>query len=395
MNGEPNSDRMLTPFVLRYRRTNGSFSETMKKERIEKTTLILAAALDPSKPVKSLIPIHRPLIEQAKNEGVAGILYKSLLASGALDSLPQEDKEILRTYYYQTLRMNMRLLHALKQVLARANQGGIRVVILQGMDLLHNLYEDIGLRPLMDIDLWVSKKDYSGLVRIFESTGYERDAIYPDTFRQGATVFDVHTHILWADRIRARKMILDKSEEHLLGKLREIEMEGEKAFCLGPYDKVLYLSLHAFKHRVNRLIWLVDLKRILERWKKQEWKGLAARAEDLGQSKTLLSILFLLEQVFQVRSPQGALSPLQKKRLCPLEKKILRERVKTGALPAWGPVFLFSSELGFLNRLRFLFENLFPRPEVLRQVFPPTPHLRPWQLYGKRALQLLGMLRKA
>lgn len=358
-------------------------------------TLALAAALDPSKAAKSLIPIHRPLIEQAKNEGVAGILYKSLSASGALDSLPQENKEILRTYYYQTLRVNMRLLHALKQVLARANQEGIRVVILQGMDLLQDLYEDIGLRPLMDIDLWVSKTDYSGLVRIFESLGYERDAIYPDTFKQGATVFDVHTHILWADRIQARKMILDKSEKHIIREVRAIEIEGEKAFCLSPYDQVLYLSLHAFKHRVNRLIWLVDIKRILERWKDEGWKGLVARAEDLAQSNTLLSVLFLLEQVFQFRGPQGALKPLQKKRLCPLEKKILRERVKTGALPAWGPVFLFSSELGFLNRLRFLFENLFPRPEVLRQVFPPPPHLRPWQLYGKRVLQLLGMLARA
>jgi len=358
-------------------------------------TLALAAALDPSKSPNRLIPIPRPLIEQARNEGVAGILYKSLLASGVLDSMPQEDGAILRTYYYQTLRMNMRLFHALKQVLARSNQEGIRVVILQGMDLLHDLYEDIGLRPLMDIDLWVSKKDYSRVVRIFESTGYERDAIYPDTFRQGATVFDIHTHILWADRIQARKMIFDKSEEPVIGEVREIEIEGEKAFCLGPYDRVLYLSLHAFKHRVNRLIWLVDIKRILDRWKDPEWKGLAARAEDLGQSKTLLSVLFLLEQVLHFSSPQGALKPLQKKRLCPLEKKILRERVKTGALPAWGPVFLFSSELGFLNRLRFLFENLFPRPEVLKQVFPRRPHLKTWQLYVRRALQLLGMLRKA
>lgn len=358
-------------------------------------TLALAAALDPSRPAERLIPIPTLLIDQARNEGVAGILYKSLSASGALDSLPQEDRETLRACYYQTLRMNMRLLRALKQVLARSNQEGIRVVILQGMDLLHHLYEDIGQRPLIDIDVWVSKKDYPRFVGVLESLGYERDAIYPDTFRQGPTVLDVHTHILWADRIQARNMILDKSEDHIIREVREIEMEGEKAFCLRPCDQVLYLSLHAFKHRVNRLIWLVDIQRILERWKEQDWKRLAARAEDLGQRKTLLAILFLLEQVFQFRSPREALKPLEKKRLCPLEKKILRERVKKGALPAWGPVFILSSELGLLNRFRFLLENLFPRPEILRQVFPPPPRLRPWQLYGKRALQLLGMLARA
>jgi hypothetical protein len=58
-------------------------------------------------------------------------------------------------------------------------------------------------------------------------------------------------------------------------------------------------------------------------------------------------------------------------------------------------VFLFSSELGAVNRFRFLLENLFPRIEVLRQVFPTPPDLRPWQLYGRRALQLIGMLLRA
>jgi hypothetical protein len=42
-----------------------------------------------------------------------------------------------------------------------------------------------------------------------------------------------------------------------------------------------------------------------------------------------------------------------------------------------------------------LLENLFPRIEVLRQVFPTPPDLRPWQLYGRRALQLIGMLLRA
>jgi hypothetical protein len=58
-------------------------------------------------------------------------------------------------------------------------------------------------------------------------------------------------------------------------------------------------------------------------------------------------------------------------------------------------VFLFSSELGAVNRFRFLLENLFPRIEILRQVFLTPPDLRPWELYDRRALQLIGMLLRA
>jgi hypothetical protein len=361
----------------------------------KETTLALAAALDPSTPGKDLIPLDSRLIEQAMREGVAGILYKSLLASGSLDSLDQRHRETLQAFYYQTLRMNLRLMHALKQVLSQVNQRGVAVVVLQGMDLLNDTYEDIGLRPMTDIDLWVSRKDYEELVHILGVLGYERDEVYASTFKQGSTVFDIHTHILWADRIRTRKLLLGKSEEHLIGKVRAIKIEGEKALCLSPYDQVLYLSLHAFKHRVDRLIWLVDIKRILERWNAADWEKLVRRAEDLGQRKTLMDIFFLLEQVFHFSVPPDALKLLQKKRLGPLEKKILRGRVKKGSLAVWGPVLLFSSQLGPGKRLAFFFENLFPRTDVLRQVFPSPPDLKPWQLYGKRTLQLLGMLKRA
>jgi len=361
----------------------------------EDKTLALAAALDPSTPGKGLIPFDTRLIERAMSEGVAGILYKSLLASGVFESLDQVHRETLQAFYYQTIRMNMRLMHALKQVLFQANQRGVAVVILQGMDLLNDPYKDIGLRPMTDIDLWVSKKDYEEIVRILGALGYERDSVYPSTLKQGSTIFDIHTHILWADRIRARKLILGKSEEHVIGEVRAIEIEGEKALCLSPYDQVLYLSLHAFKHHLNRLIWLVDIKRILERWNAGNWERLVRRAEDLGQRKTLMYIFFLLELVFDFRIPPEALKLLQNEKLSALEKKILRERVKKGSLPLWGPVLLFSSELGPVTRGLFLFENLYPRTEVLRQVFPSHTTLKPRQHYGKRTLQLLGMFRRS
>ena len=362
---------------------------------MKETTLALAAALNPSTPGKDLVLFDSRLIEQAMREGVAGILYKSLLGSGRFETLDQVHRETLQAYYYQTIRMNLRLMHALKQVLFQANQRGLALVVLQGMDLLNGPYEDVGLRPMTDIDLWVSKKGYEELVRILGTLGYERDAVYSSTFKQGSILFDIHTHILWADRIRARKLLLGTSEEPLVKEVRAIEIEGEKALCLNPYDQVLYLSLHAFKHRVEKLIWLVDIKRILERWNGADWERLVRRAEDLGQSKMLRGIFFLLEQILHFMIPRDSLKLLQRRGLSPLEKKILQERVKKGSLPHWGPVLLFSSHLGPGPRLAFLVENLFPRTEVLRQVFPSPPGLKPWQLYGKRALQLLGMLRKA
>jgi hypothetical protein len=358
---------------------------------MKQTTLALAEALDASKPGKDLIPLDSRLIEQSVREGVAGILYKSLLVSGRFDFLDRFQRETLQTFYYQTIHFNLHLIHALKEVLCVASRKGTRVVLLQGIDLLHGVYEDPGLRPMTDIDLWVSKNDYDEFAGVLTQLGYERDPVYPNTYKRRSVIFDIHTHILWADRIRARKLLLGKGEEDLAESARAVEVEGEKALCLSLFDQVLYLALHSFKHRVARLIWLVDIKRILERWNASDWERLARRAEDLGQTKALSYTFFLLEQIFHFIVPQAVLEILRKKRLSPLEKEILRRRLSKGSLAPWGPVLLFSSQLEPGKRLAFFLENLFPRTEVLRQVFPSPSDLKPWQLYGRRALQLLGM----
>ena len=116
-------------------------------KEMKETTLSLAEALDPSKSGNPLIPFDSGLIEQTMREGVAGILYKSLVASGRFESLDQVHRETLQAYYYQTIRFNLHLIHALKEVLYLASQKELPLVLLQGVDLLHGVYDDLGLRP--------------------------------------------------------------------------------------------------------------------------------------------------------------------------------------------------------------------------------------------------------
>ncbi|MEE9501152.1 MAG: nucleotidyltransferase family protein, partial [Candidatus Aminicenantaceae bacterium] len=207
------------------------------------------------------------LIHTAVKEGLAGLLYKALMKSGALETFEHNQREKLQSLYYRTVLLNQKLIQDLKEVLVLLNQEGIHVVLLQGIALLQEVYDDIGLRPMSDIDLWVLKEDYHGLVNILVNKGYERDPAYPNTFRKGTTIFDFHTHILWADRIKAYRLILAKDQDYIYRDTRVINFEGQEARCLSKYDQVLYLSLHALKHYVEKLIWLVDIKKLITGWK--------------------------------------------------------------------------------------------------------------------------------
>ena len=334
------------------------------------------------------------LINMAIREGLSGLLYKSLLKSSMLETLGHIQRERLQSLYYQTVVFNLKLIHDLKEVLHLLNQKNIQVVLLQGISLLQQIYDDIGLRPMTDIDLWALEKDYPGLISILRSQGYQRDTVYPNTFRKGSTTFDLHTHILWADRIKARELLLSKSQESIYQDTRIIHFEGQEALCLSRYDQVLYLSLHALKHNVDRLIWLVDIKNLLADWKRSDWEGLMNRARELGQEKTISYIFFLLLYLLDFRPPREARHLVERKRLHFLERKVLRERIKRDSLPIWSSLILFSSGKGLQKRFSFILETLFPRPEILRQVFVDYPDRKVWQLYWKRVVQLFGMIKK-
>jgi hypothetical protein len=309
-----------------------------------------------------------------------------------LESLSHEQKERLQTLYYQTVLSNSKLIQDLKEILHLLDKKNIRVVLLQGIALLLPIYDDIGLRPLTDIDLWVLQKDYDGLISILGSQGYERDHLYPNTFRKDSTIFDLHTQIPWADRIKARKMLLAKSQEHIYSETQVAEFEGQEVLCLSQYDQVLFLGLHALKHNVSRLIWIADIKSLLADWKGSEWEALINRAGELGQEKTLIYIFFLL-RLFDFRLPQAASRLLERKRLRFLEKKALEERIKRDSLPIWSPLLLVSSGRGLKGRFSLILETLFPSPEILRQVFPDSADRKVWVLYLKRIVQLFGFIK--
>jgi hypothetical protein len=88
-----------------------------------------------------------------------------------------------------------------------------------------------------------------------------------------------------------------------------------------------------------------------------------------------------------MRTPAAATA---KPKLTALGRYLLRRR-KRGPLPKWSSLELLSAG-SRIRQLEFAFESMFPRPEILRQVFTDRADLRDWQLYGLRIRQLLGMI---
>ena len=366
---------------------------------IEQQVLITATALNADtkqmqrlRHLISLVKDGDRLINTAAREGLACLLYKNLLKSGGLDYLTHKQQEKLKAIYYQTVVYNLRCIEDLKQILGPLNAMGVEVTLLQGIILLGEVYEDVGVRPMTDIDLWVQKRDLDKLIGIFHSLNYERDPLYPNIFWRGDTVFDIHTHILWADRITTRALLLKMDQAHIRDATVIKEFEGLTARGLNPYDQVLYLTLHGLKHNMEKLIWLVDIKNILSRWDDSDWPVLADRVRRLGQTRAVSYMLFTLRHRLDFTPPHGAQKVFERVNLNIIEKRMLRSSREKGPAGMLMVLQIFSPQIGLKKRFSFLFETIFPRPEVLRQVFMNSPHIKPWQLYVKRLVQLAGMV---
>jgi hypothetical protein len=246
---------------------------------------------------------------------------------------------------------------------------------------------------MTDIDLWVQRKDYSNFTCILEDFGYQRDPLYPHTFRKGPTTLDLHTHILGGDRIKTRRLLLAKGQECIYQQTRVIEFEGERVRTLGKYDQVLYLCLHALKHNVERLMWLADVQNLVVHWNGSHWKALMDRAKELGQERCVVYVGFLLVHLLGFQPPKEVHQILAKRKLHALEKRVLRQRVTKGTLPPWSHLLLFSPGKRVHKTIPYILETLFPRPEIMRQVFEHSQGLCVWQLYCLRPIQLLGKIK--
>lgn len=330
------------------------------------------------------------LINMAVKEGLVCLLYKNLKRSDRLKAFSPDQTERLQTLYHQTMAFNLRLISDLKKILIQFNKNNIKVVLLQGMALLELVYKkDIGLRPMTDIDFWVLKKHYNSMIDVLLGHGFKRDPLYPNTFTKGSTILDIHTHLLWADRIKTRRWLIAKDQEYLYDNARIIRIEGQKVLCLSRTDQIIYLSMHALKHNMDRLIWLVDIRSLLANFEINDWKRLIDRAGDLGQERVLTFIFYLLKHLFDFVPPEQIKYNMKKREPNSLEKKALIQRANGHSIPLWGRFILLSPAGGKVKHILYILETMFPGQEVLRQVFAGFPEIKTWRLYWMRLIQIL------
>ena len=184
---------------------------------------------------------------------------------------------------------------ALAAELARISEDltakSLRHLALKGPTLAVLAHENLGRRTSGDLDLLVDPGDADRAKAILTGLGYEarwparsgeeraiRSSYEEEILRDLETggVVDLHWRLTprWLDPIG--------TFDELWERRQWVPLAGAAVPTLGTDDLLLYLLVHGTKHFWRRLLWIVDVDRLVRRNPRANWQSLVSRAEARG-----------------------------------------------------------------------------------------------------------------
>lgn len=215
------------------------------------------------------------LLSEAESHGMAPLLQKHLSVYRERVLLPDTFLRGLRFLCLRHQQANLLLAENLRQILVLLEQKGIPSLILKGGALSQTLYPEIGLRPMRDIDILLSKEDADfthtflqqhGFVCSTEKTpqGYYHLPALLKTINGMQICVELH-HGLFPDDPPYYQQL---TYEDLYRKAKPFNIGGTTAYSLGTEDMLYHLYQHGFHAPLTfepyKLISVADIVSLVE-----------------------------------------------------------------------------------------------------------------------------------
>ena len=328
-------------------------------------------------------------------QGVDGFLYDHMKHLGLLNILPDEVSDKLEESYTRTQKRAISILNEAKILSSRFQKAGIPVIALQGLSLMNVIYADPGLRPLGDIDLMVKPYAKKRLKKLLFHAGYWAPyPAYPNLLFKAGVLIDIHTHVLNLDRIKSRRYIFCEDLEPMWEKAVPMFDQPDGLLSLDPYDNIIALAAHALKHSYSRLIWIADIHECLLKWTDNTcgWKAFLERAVFWRQERMLLYALIFVEKIYKIKIPLWVKHELGIDKMGLLEKHLIRLRIRGFSSDALCIGSWLCNIREFRKKMEFIRETLFPKDEIMDQIFNKNSRKMKASIYAKRMGQALILI---
>lgn len=304
------------------------------------------------------------LLDICAREGIGPLLYL-ILAKTPEKNIPAHVLQSLKARYLQTYFRNEARITELVRLVELFRQEGIPVLLLKGVALLASLYDDWGLRPFNDLDILVPETDLEHAHRLILQQGYALTMReYRTAWRRFGGARGYCKDGVWLD-LHWRFEFLPPSvdAQEIFVRTQRVTLAGSEVLILQREDLLYHLLHHmAFHHGLFKLIWLVDISRIVAAGKDAvDWTRVARMERGARLPAPLRVGLKKARDLLGVAVPDAVLQgPSFSERLVQYMLSF------NGEAEIAGKLFRLWTLPGIKEKVHFLLGVLFPGTEFLK-----------------------------
>jgi hypothetical protein len=272
------------------------------------------------------------LLDLAETHSVVPLIAAAFLNTGLIKQLPQQYSEQLKNSYHTNLYKNLVLNDELIKFLAMFRQHSIPVISLKGTVLADQLYGNIGLRTVSDIDILVQPDKLAAANSLILELGYEqftseRTWDHPfhvaPYFKRGQFQYVVELHYDLEN-----PDIVTIPQEKIWQRAQQIQIQGTTVHVLSMEDNFLYLA-NTFSKPSNFILkTLCDINELLKKHAGiLDWNYILDSARSWQMETALYSALKYARDIFESPIPGSVGRALEPKpwRRRALEMMVNRE----------------------------------------------------------------------
>jgi hypothetical protein len=279
----------------------------------------------------------------------------------------------LQKSYYLNLAQNLiRIEHFFENYPTITN--GFQTILLKGISLFGNVYQDPGLRHMGDIDLLIRKEDYPELRKSLESADY----VFTDKLQKlvdprnlnsimchkkspglPQPILHLHWHLI--NTTLPFNLCNPQIDLDAIWSQSEALPSHSNMRVMSPIHQIIYYAFHHFKHSFDRLVRLHDLDLTIRYYESSfHWSEVLDEARRFNLTRTLYYPLLVARQMLSTPIPDSIIEGLRPRKLTFFESRMVQS-LQRGGKPSYGHLTVYLAlQKGPHKKLRFLYRCFFP-----------------------------------
>ena len=241
------------------------------------------------------------------------LLWHNLSRQGIKDPILSAYKAA----WQKTWIRNQMLMSETGRVIRALGNAGIQPIVLKGLPLALAYYENPGLRPMGDVDLFVQQDDLDQALRILQESGYrstfgnfstERNLKHSAPFSCGDRQ-DLDLH--WQS---TRETIVGGEKMDFWQTSVVLDLNGLQVLAPGHADMLFNIIAHGTRwNPISPFRWIVDVRLVIDRAGEDlDWDHVVARSPSRRLRYTLLKALLYLCNELNFPIPKNVLQNLKR-----------------------------------------------------------------------------------